>query len=118
MNVVPSTKREVPVPHCFRTHTHFEHDLAPGSRTVLIREHLANKHRFPCAEHVTWTRHYTMIRGRKALILIALRGPTDFGAICAIWRTKKPANVLTSRAFRLVAGERNPLYRTVLRRRR
>jgi hypothetical protein len=45
----------------------------------------------PCAERVTWTRQYAMIRDRKALISLALGEMTPSGANCANWRRKKPA---------------------------
>ena len=59
---------------------------------------------FPCAKRVTWTRHYAMIRHRKALILLTLRRMTAKGPIRSNSRTKKPANELMQRAFGLVAG--------------
>jgi hypothetical protein len=59
---------------------------------------------FSCAEHVTWTRQYTMTRGDKALILIALGRITHGGANWPNWRAKKPANALALRAFVMVAG--------------
>jgi hypothetical protein len=50
------------------------------------------------------TRHYVMIRCRKALILLTFRRGMRKSQIRGNSRTKKPANVLMSRAFKLVAG--------------
>ena len=55
-----------------------------------ISERLANSPRYPCAKRVTWTRRYKMIRGRKALILIALGGMTHGGAIGSFCASKNP----------------------------
>src|SRR5207253_7793356 len=67
-------------------------------------ERLANRYCLPCAEHVTWTRQHRMIRHQKPLILMVLLGMIAKRANWANSRMQKPANVLTLRAFRLVAG--------------
>ena len=76
-------------------------------RRGLLAGNVKRTHRFPCAKRVTWTRHYAMIRHRKALILLTLRRMTAKGPIRSISCVKKPANELTQRAFGLVAGARN-----------
>lgn len=58
----------------------------------------------PCANHVTWTRQYRMIRGEMALILLTFLRQSPKGQIGANFRAKKPANALALRAFILVAG--------------
>jgi hypothetical protein len=50
--------------------------LATAPRIVTISERLTNRDHCPCAKRVTWTRQYAMIRGWKALILLALRRMT------------------------------------------
>ena len=71
---------------------------------IVIVAAQANTLRIPCAKRVTWTRLYAMIRRSKALILLASLRPALEGPFKRNLRIRKPANVLTLRAFGLVAG--------------
>ena len=61
---------------------------------MIISERLANRHRHPCAERVTWTRQYTMTQDEKTLILLVLLRMMPQEIIGANSGTKKPANAL------------------------
>src|ERR1022692_2461049 len=76
----------------------------PRACIAMISERLANRHRYPCAKRVTWTRRHPMTRDRKALILIALWRTVDGGPNRSKSVNEKARNTLTPRAFKLVAG--------------
>jgi hypothetical protein len=74
------------------------HEVSSSARLSfsrrMIPERLANRRRYPCAIHVTWTRRHITIRDDTALIFLVLnvqrppiRNPVTFG-------TKNPATSL------------------------